>query len=253
MIEESGFKLERHDVRGARGVVLMLHGGGHKVEDSKVGPRHLGYLRMRLLHWSIKNELGRLGLSTWLVRNRYHSWYAPTADGAIPAVADTLDGLAEITARYGSVPVVLVGHSMGARAGLHVADAENVVGLIGLAPWLPPEEDLIQLRGKHLAVAVAAADSDREPVDGADPNQVRAVAARAEDVAASVSFEQIGRTNPFTTGESTSKFKSKLNEGVGIAAHGMLSANLGRWHGFVISNVIHMTDVGDAGQVSRGD
>jgi len=52
--------------------------------------------------------------------------------------ADARWALAQVRASYGAVPVVLLGHSMGARTAVRVADDPAVVGVVALAPWFPP-------------------------------------------------------------------------------------------------------------------
>jgi pimeloyl-ACP methyl ester carboxylesterase len=203
----------------------MLHGGGDDPEARAVGDTYLGYARMRYLHWCIKKELASHGVSLWLVRNRFTSWNAPT-DQAEPApVADARTGLEAIQTAHGEdVPVVLVGHSMGARAALHVVDDPTVVGLVAVAPWLPPEEPVETLRDRHLAAAVSGADTEVEPSD------VRAFVARADRVARSTVFEQIGDRGP------------------GALAHGM-GHNVGEWHGFIIGLSLRWHGEAGASQV----
>jgi pimeloyl-ACP methyl ester carboxylesterase len=210
-------KIVRHEAGTApRGVVLMLHGGGEDPEAHPVGDLHLGYARMVFLHWCIKRELASRGVSLWLVRDRFTSWNAPTEDGGLAPVADARTGLEAIRSAHGEdLPVVLVGHSMGARAALHVVDHPMVVGMVAVAPWLPPEEPVDRLENRHLAAAVSGADTQVDLVD------VRAFVARAELVARSAVFEQIG------------------NRGPGELAHGM-GHNVGEWHGFIIRNAVRM-------------
>jgi hypothetical protein len=75
---------------------------------------------------------------------------------------------------------------MGARTAVWVADDPAVVGVVGLAPWLPPNDPVEQLDDKHLV----AAHGRRDRITNA-----RATAAyvrRARDVAASARFVDMG-------------------------------------------------------------
>ena len=73
-----------------------------------------------------------------------------------------LDG---IHARFGAVPVVLIGHWMGARAALRVAGHPVVIAVAGLAPWLPPGEMTGQLAGRRVLLAHGSADVVTSPGD----------------------------------------------------------------------------------------
>ena len=75
--------------------------------------------------------------TTWPRRRR-----CPTRGGPSTRSGRTVD-----------VPVVIVGHSMGARTGARVADDPSVRGLVALAPWFPPGEPVAALQGKDLVVA----------------------------------------------------------------------------------------------------
>jgi pimeloyl-ACP methyl ester carboxylesterase len=62
-------------------------------------------------------------------------------------VRDLTRLLDDLRDEFGPVPVVLVGHSMGARAALRAAGHPSVTAAAGLAPWLPPGEPVDQLAG----------------------------------------------------------------------------------------------------------
>ena len=87
------------------------------------------------------------GLAVWRLRFRYRGWNAD-AD----PVDDVRWAVRQLHDRHGDVPVVLVGHSMGGRAALRAADEPGVVGVVGLAPWVPPGEPHEQVMGRRLLV-----------------------------------------------------------------------------------------------------
>ena len=74
-------------------------------------------------------------------------------NGGDGPVEDARWALEQVRRELGDLPVVLLGHSMGARTAIHVADDERVVGVVGLAPWWPADEPVEALRGKHLVGA----------------------------------------------------------------------------------------------------
>ena len=91
----------------------------------------------------------------------------------------------------GDVPVVLLGHSMGARTAAYVADDPSVVGVVALAPWWMPEDPVDALRGKR----VLAAHGRTDKITSA--RQTRAYLERAERVAAEVAFRDMGRVGHY--------------------------------------------------------
>ena len=84
-------------------------------------------------------------------------------DAQASPVGDLNEALDEIAAAYGSVPVVLVGHSMGARAAMRAAGHPAVSAVAGLAPWLPLGEPVDQLAERRVLVAHGSADSITSP------------------------------------------------------------------------------------------
>jgi len=169
---------------GARGLVLMLHGGAehgpHPIDE-----RSLAYRRTRWMSRSIADRLEAGGVGVALLRFTVKGWNA--TGGAEPSpVTDARRALATIRDRYAGIPVVVLGHSMGARTAVRVADDPAVVGVVGLAPWLPPDDPVAQLAGKHLVAAHGR--RDRITSARATARYVR----RAEEVAASARFVDMG-------------------------------------------------------------
>ena len=91
--------------------------------------------------------------------SRLRGW---NGDQASP-VGDLNRALDDIVAAHGPVPVVLIGHSMGARAAMRAAGHPAVYGVAGLAPWLPPGEPVEQLAGRRVLVAHGTADAITNP------------------------------------------------------------------------------------------
>lgn len=139
-----------------RAAVLVLHGG--KAESmGPVDPKQLAVRRMR----PFARELAALGddLAVGQIRYRYRGWN----DAEAHPVADVEFALAAIEARYGPVPVVLVGHSMGGRAALRTAGHASVRGVVALAPWLPGAEPVEQLAARDLVVLHGTRDATTSP------------------------------------------------------------------------------------------
>jgi alpha-beta hydrolase superfamily lysophospholipase len=135
-----------------RGVVLMLH-GGREASTEPVDGRSASWLRCAAMQRTLHRELRDAGHATWLLRYRERGW-----NGGSRPVADARWALEEVRRAFGEVPVVLLGHSMGARTAVHVADDPAVLGVVALAPWFPPQEPVAALAGRQLAAAHGRAD-----------------------------------------------------------------------------------------------
>lgn len=138
--------------------ILVLHGG--KVAGM-LEPKtsSLSMFRLRPF-WSRLGSAGKEhGVSTHLLHYRYAGWNGAAADAA----RDARWAVQEMRARYGDVPVVLIGHSMGGRAAIRVSPSPNVVGVVGLAPWLPPDEPVPDLTGRTVLLAHGTHDRWVDP------------------------------------------------------------------------------------------
>jgi pimeloyl-ACP methyl ester carboxylesterase len=105
---------------------------------------------------SIRRAVRGSAAAVWRPRFRLRGWKGSAAS----PVAD----LTEILNRLpDGCPVVLVGHSMGARAALWAAGHPLVIGVAALAPWLPPGDPVDQLAGRRVLLAHGSADTTTSP------------------------------------------------------------------------------------------
>lgn len=113
-----------------RGVVLVLHGG------REAGSRATRWGQLAVVRMiPFANAVAAAGSDDLaVVRLRYaiRGWNGPTQS----PLADARWALEEIRRRYPGRPIGLLGHSMGGRVALHLADEPDVRALVGLAPWV---------------------------------------------------------------------------------------------------------------------
>ena len=153
----------------------MLHGGKER-STAPVDGRSASWRRSAAMQRSIAGHAHEAGASVWLLRYRHRGW-----NGGNGPVEDARWALAEVRRELGEVPVTLLGHSMGARTAVHVADDDTVVGVVGLAPWLPPGEPVAALAGRRLVAAHGRRDRITSYRATADfVRRARAVASTAE-------------------------------------------------------------------------
>lgn len=164
----------------SRAVVLVLHGGQENSRQA-AAPNGRGALRMLPFAWDIGRRVRRHGVAVWRLHYRYRGWNAPEAS----PISDARWALDEVRRRYGDVPVVLLGHSMGGRVAVHVGDDSLVADIVLLAPWLPGGEPVTPVQGRR--VLILHGDHDRTTSLGAS----EAWAARAARTAASVELQRI--------------------------------------------------------------
>lgn len=168
----------------ARAVVLMLHGGAQRGLDP-VGPRSASRWRSEVMRRALEPRLREAGVALHLLRYSVRGWNAGVAAEPSP-LPDARWALARVEEHHPGLPVVLLGHSMGARTAVHVADHPSVCGVVGLAPWLEPADPVRPLTGRHLLLA----HGSRDRITSA--RRSREYVARAQRVAASADFEDVG-------------------------------------------------------------
>ncbi len=163
---------DRHLPARPRALVLLLHGGA-EATTQPVDGSSLSWRRGRALARAVAPPLARDDVGVVLLRYRVKGWNA--RPGAVPdPVADARWALDALADEHG-LPVVVLGHSMGARTGAAVADHPVVRGLVALAPWFPADEPVTALRGKVLRAAhgrrdrITSARATRRFVERAEP------------------------------------------------------------------------------------
>jgi dienelactone hydrolase len=114
---------------------------------------------MRMIARAVAPRLAAHGIAVHTMCFRYQGW---NGDERAP-VPDVQWAAARLAERYGGVPLVLGGHSLGGRAVVNAADAPGVVGVLGLAPWLPADEPIAQLAGRRLLLAHGTRDRVTSP------------------------------------------------------------------------------------------
>jgi predicted esterase len=182
--------LTRRDTDGRpTGLVLMLHGG--KADGlMPIDERSASWRRSRWMMGHIDDRLNRAGVGIWLLRYQVGGWNARVASPPSP-VPDARWALDEVRRELGELPVVLLGHSMGARTAVAVADDPSVAGVVALAPWLPAGEPVGTLAGKHFAAAHGRSDKITSA------KQTEAFVRRARSVAASAELNDMGRAGHY--------------------------------------------------------
>ncbi|MGW5328019.1 alpha/beta fold hydrolase [Streptomyces sp. NPDC004014] len=163
----------RHCPQRPRAAIITLHAGrGDSYQTSQ--PWHLAALRMRpvLRAAASAGPLDEIVLAH--VRYRHRGWNQDDP------VHDTYRALSELQQAAGQVPTVLIGHSMGGTAALRAASHPQVQGVLALAPWLPPNEPVVQLSGKRVVAVHGERDRVTSPqASTAYIQQARAAGARA--------------------------------------------------------------------------
>lgn len=159
----------------------MLHGGAQH-GSTAVRPWSPAYVRMLQLALVTHRAIARHGIEVRLLRNRVRGWNSPQRD----PVSDGRWAMDGLRARHPDVPVGLLGHSMGGRVALRIADDPQVVALCALAPWTRETDWVSQLGCVRTLIAHGTDDSVTGPEDS------YAYAKRAAEVTRVVRFELHG-------------------------------------------------------------
>ncbi len=142
------------------GVVVVAHGGQSSSTEPTTALQP-AVLRMVPIAAAIRKALRGSGAVVMRPRFELRGWNGDQAS-PVPDLTGALDGIA---ATYGPIPVVLIGHSMGARAAIRAAGHPAVAAVAGLAPWLPLGEPVEQLAGRWVLLAHGTADSITSPAE----------------------------------------------------------------------------------------
>jgi len=161
--------------------VLVLHGGKESSRAPVTG-RSLSWQRGAALGRTLARRLHDAGVAVRLLRYRSIGWN----DDGTDKVADARWAIDGTGAALGPLPMVLVGHSMGGRTACQVADHPSVLGVVALAPWLPPRDPVRALAGKQLHAAHGRRDRITRARD------TRAYVERASEVTSVASFTDMG-------------------------------------------------------------
>jgi dienelactone hydrolase len=163
-------------VTSVRGVVVVAH-GGQEIGTAPTRAVQPAVLRMIPVAGAISRAVRGGGVQVRRPRFRVRGWNGAQAS-PVQDLTDVLDG---VRAEFGPVPVVLVGHSMGARAAMGAAGHPSVSAVAGLAPWLPPGDPVGQLAGRRVLVAHGTMDFiTRAAETWAFADRARAVTSVAE-------------------------------------------------------------------------
>jgi dienelactone hydrolase len=137
---------------------VVLH-GGRSVGPEPTTAVQLSVVRMIPIARAVRRAVSSSGILVVRPRFLLRGWNGAQAS----PVADVTRWLDEAAEQFGSVPVALIGHSMGGRAALRAAGHPLVRAVAALAPWLPPGEPIGQLAGRRVLLVHGDQDHVTSP------------------------------------------------------------------------------------------
>ena len=122
--------IDTHVPRHPEGLTLVLHGGAGPAGrgGGRPAPRWVGGVV------PVAGRIARAGsrrLAVLRLLNSSRGW-----DTTHTPVDDVAWAMREIRARFGGLPVCLVGHSLGGRAAILAGGEPDVRGVVALNPWV---------------------------------------------------------------------------------------------------------------------
>jgi dienelactone hydrolase len=160
VVTESGAELR---ISGAGPDAVVCVNGGGRAEVPGTWSSTVEWLVTRL-----EPRFPRLRFGE--VRYRVKSWRRVDL-----CVEDALAAIAALEPER----TLLLGFSMGGLVSVRVASQPSVVGILGLAPWLPDRLDLSPLAGKRLAIVHGSLDSPLPGIPGVTARSSRQAYERA--------------------------------------------------------------------------
>lgn len=148
-----------HVPRNPEGLVLVMHGGGSRRSGVMVSPTQLSVLRMVPIAWHI-GHAGRGRLAVYRLLNSTRGWSTDQTP-----VDDALWALEQLREIHGpsTLPVSLVGHSLGGRAALLAGADQRVRAVVALNPYLYPHDGKAQLQDRRVLIVHGTRDRIANP------------------------------------------------------------------------------------------
>lgn len=159
-------------------LALVIHGGA-ETGTATVTWRRLAVLRMVSFASAIRRRAGD-DVAVLRLKNRVRGWNGPAED----PLRDARWALGRIRDVHPGIPIALVGHSMGGRVVLRLADEPDVVGITALAPWIARDA-----REPRPGIPALLMHGSRDRIT--DPARTATLARRYEDAGVDVRHDVV--------------------------------------------------------------